>query len=145
MALVFALVALLLLVTGVYLLGNTLHVTLGKDGVSTTRRIYGFLVRNHRDRDELVDLQAAMLDHALGLLSPGGRLVFCTCSLLPDEGEAQVDAALARHPGLRVLPPAADWIEPGWRSSEGGLRLRPDYWPKAGGMDGFYIACLVKA
>lgn len=58
MALVFALVALLLLVTGVYLLGNTLHVTLGKDGVSTTRRIYGFPVRNHRDRDELVDLQA---------------------------------------------------------------------------------------
>ena len=91
---------------------------------------------------ELIDLQAAMLDHALGLLSPGGRLVFCTCSLLPDEGEAQVDAALARHPGLRVLPPAADWIEPGWRSSEGGLRLRPDFWSARGGMDGFYMALL---
>ncbi len=85
---------------------------------------------------------AQMIDHALTLLKPCGRLVFCTCSLLPDEGEAQVDAALARHPGLRVLPPAADWIEPGWRSSEGGLRLRPDFWSARGGMDGFYMALL---
>jgi hypothetical protein len=57
-ALVFALVALLMLVAGAYLLGNTLHVTLGRDGVSTTRRIYGIPLRKHRDRDDLVDLRA---------------------------------------------------------------------------------------
>ena len=91
---------------------------------------------------ELIDLQAAMLDHALSLLKPGGRLVFATCSLIPDEGECQVEEALSRHPGLRVLPPDAPWIEEPWRSAEGGLRLRPDYWADRGGMDGFYMALL---
>ncbi len=93
---------------------------------------------------ELIGMQAAMLDHALSLLKPGGRLVFCTCSLLPDEGECQVDEALARHTDLTVDRASLDLpgIEPGWITEEGGLRLRPDYWPERGGMDGFYIACL---
>ncbi|MFB9148329.1 RsmB/NOP family class I SAM-dependent RNA methyltransferase [Roseovarius ramblicola] len=96
---------------------------------------------------ELIGVQEAMLDHALSLVKPGGRLVFCTCSLLPDEGECQVDAALARHTGLTVDRAALDLpgIEPGWITGEDGLRLRPDYWPERGGMDGFYIACLRRA
>ncbi|SLN43417.1 RsmB/NOP family class I SAM-dependent RNA methyltransferase [Roseisalinus antarcticus] len=93
----------------------------------------------------LIDLQADLLSHALTLLKPGGRLVYCTCSLLPDEGEAQIDAALAADPGLAVDPlPDWPWIEADWRSSEGGLRLRPDFWGDSGGMDGFYIATLRK-
>ena len=98
------------------------------------------------DFGQLIALQAAMLDHALGLLAPGGRLVFCTCSLLPDEGEVQIDEALARHAGLRVDRSALErpGIEPAWITEEGGLRLRPDYWADRGGMDGFYIACLTK-
>ncbi|MGR3823345.1 MAG: RsmB/NOP family class I SAM-dependent RNA methyltransferase [Salipiger marinus] len=91
---------------------------------------------------DLIDLQARMLDHALSLLAPGGRLVFCTCSLLPDEGECQIEEALARHSGLEVLPAEVPGVEPGWRAPEGGLRLRPDYWPARGGMDGFYMAVL---
>jgi 16S rRNA (cytosine967-C5)-methyltransferase len=96
------------------------------------------------DFGTLMAMQAAMLDHALGLLKPGGRLVYCTCSLLPDEGEVQVDEALARHPGLRVDAAALDLpgIDPAWITQEGGLRLRPDLWADQGGMDGFYIACL---
>jgi len=90
----------------------------------------------------LFALQEALLDHALTLLTPGGRLVFCTCSLLPDEGEVQVEQALARHAGLKVVPPQATWVEDQWRSSEGGLRLRPDLWADRGGMDGFYMAVL---
>ncbi|MBY6004407.1 methyltransferase domain-containing protein [Salipiger bermudensis] len=93
---------------------------------------------------ELIGLQAAMIDHAIGLLAPGGRLVFCTCSLIPDEGECQVEEALARHPGLEVLRPEAEGLEDGWRSQEGGLRLRPDFWAERGGMDGFYMAVLRK-
>ncbi len=95
----------------------------------------------------LFDLQARMLDHAVTLLKPGGRMVFCTCSLLPDEGEVQVEEALARHPGLAVDRAALDLpgIDPAWITQEGGLRLRPDYWPDLGGMDGFYIACLRKS
>nr|MDA3857942.1 16S rRNA methyltransferase [Roseovarius sp.] len=96
------------------------------------------------DFGALIGLQAALIDHALGLLAPGGRLVFCTCSLLPDEGECQVDEALARHPGLVTDRDALErpGIDPDWITPEGGLRLRPDYWPDLGGMDGFYIACL---
>ena len=94
----------------------------------------------------LIQQQAGMIDHALTLLKSGGRLVFCTCSLLPDEGEVQIDEALERHTGLTVDRLALDiaGIDPDWRTSEGGLRLRPDYWADRGGMDGFYIAQLIK-
>ena len=89
----------------------------------------------------LVDLQARLFDRALGWLKPGGRLVYCTCSLLAEEGEAQLDAALARHEGLRVVAPEgqADWVTP-----QGGLRLRPDFWAEAGGMDGFFMVCVTR-
>ena len=92
----------------------------------------------------LMDLQARMIDHALTLLKPGGRLVFCTCSLLPDEGEVQVEEALERHPGLSVDRAALEQpgIDPAWVAEEGGLRLRPDLWAELGHMDGFYVACL---
>ena len=93
---------------------------------------------------ELVTLQRAMFDIALGFLKPGGRLVFCTCSLLPEEGEAQLAGALARHPGLTVRRPELAGIDPAWITPEGGLRLRPDYWADKGGMDGFFMACVVK-
>ncbi|TCO69623.1 RsmB/NOP family class I SAM-dependent RNA methyltransferase [Rhodovulum euryhalinum] len=92
----------------------------------------------------LFALQAQMIDRALAMLAAGGRLVYCTCSLLPEEGEAQVAAALARHHGLSAIPAEAPWIEPTWRTAHGALRLRPDFWPNRGGMDGFYIACLAK-
>jgi 16S rRNA (cytosine967-C5)-methyltransferase len=92
---------------------------------------------------ELTALQAALLDRALGWLKPGGRLVYCTCSLLPDEGEAQITAALARHAGLQVERPALAGIDPAWITPEGGLRLRPDYWAESGGMDGFFMARLI--
>ena len=94
----------------------------------------------------LFELQEHLIDRALGLLKPGGRLVYCTCSLLIDEGEEQLRDALARHPGLTVdrAALAQPGIEPDWVGVEGGLRLRPDYWADKGGMDGFYIACLVK-
>jgi 16S rRNA (cytosine967-C5)-methyltransferase len=92
----------------------------------------------------LIDLQARMIDHALTLLKPGGRMVFCTCSLLPDEGEVQVEEALERHPGLSVdaTALARPGLDPAWITEEGGLRLRPDMWPEHGHMDGFYVACL---
>ena len=95
---------------------------------------------------DLFALQSQMLDHAVHLLKPGGRLVYCTCSLLPDEGESQIEDLLARHSGLSVDRTALDieGVDPAWQTEEGGLRLRPDYWADKGGMDGFYIACIRK-
>ena len=95
--------------------------------------------------DALRRTQADILDRAAAFVKPGGRLVYCTCSLLPDEGEVQVEDALARHPGLvldgdALRLPGAD---PAWIGPE-GLRTRPDYWVSRGGIDGFFIACLRK-
>ncbi len=96
---------------------------------------------------DLIGMQAEFIDHAWSLLKPGGRMVFCTCSLLPDEGEVQVDEALERHGDMSVDNSGLSrpGIDPAWITSEGGLRLRPDYWADQGGMDGFYIALLRKA
>ena len=82
---------------------------------------------------ELVQLQRAMQRHAVGLLKPGGKLVFSTCSLEPDEGEEHLKFT---PDGLRLDPIAADelpdpqiWKEPGI------LRSLPQF-----GMDGFFAA-----
>lgn len=102
------------------------------------------LVRDGSGIAELTALQARLLDHALTLLRPGGRLVYATCSLLPVEGEDQLAAALARHPGLSTIPadPARLGIPPEWITPQGAIRTRPDFWADRGGLDGFFIACL---
>jgi len=100
------------------------------------------------DFPTLFSLQERMIDHALELLKPGGRLVFCTCSLLPDEGEIQLEDALARHPDLLQLDQAAlarNGIAESWHSPGGGLRLTPEFRAESGGMDGFFVAALRKA
>ena len=93
--------------------------------------------------NELFALQSDMIDTAVSLLKPGGRLVFCTCSLLFDEGERQAKTAMARH-GLTEIEPDLKGIEPEWRSRVGGLRLSPSYWADRGGMDGFFMIALRK-
>lgn len=102
-------------------------------------------IKDGSEIEGLVALQAEILDRALGWLKPGGRLVFCTCSLLPAEGEDQLTAALARHPDLSVERPTMDFVAPEWITADGGLRLRPDYWADKGGMDGFFMVKFVKA
>ena len=95
---------------------------------------------------ELFALQAQLLDRALGWLKPGGRLIFCTCSLLPDEGEVQIEEALERHSDLSLDLKSlkVEGVQPEW-INDVGLRLRPDYWPDLGGMDGFFVGALRKA
>jgi 16S rRNA (cytosine967-C5)-methyltransferase len=96
--------------------------------------------------EELTRLQMRLIDHAISLLAPGGRLVYCTCSLLPVEGEHQVTAAVKRHAGLSVIPADPETLggDADWASPEGGLRLRTDMWGARGGIDGFYMACLTR-
>ena len=101
-------------------------------------------VKDGSELPALTALQTALLDRALGWLKPGGRLVFSTCSLLPEEGEAQVAAALHRHPGLTVDFADLPGIDPAWRTPDNALRLRPDYWAEKGGLDGFFLARLRK-
>ena len=92
--------------------------------------------------DDLVKLQRAMLTRAVQLLSPSGTLVYCTCSLLREEGEDQIKWLLSQGDDLDLQTPGAAGLDPDWISPEGGVRLRPDYWSDIGGMDGFYMAGL---
>lgn len=101
-------------------------------------------VKDGSDLPALTALQRDLIDRALTWLKPGGRLVFSTCSLLPEEGEAQLAATLARHPGLTVERPHIPGVDPTWWTPDGALRLRPDYWAEKGGMDGFFLARLRK-
>ena len=78
-------------------------------------------------------IQARLLDLAAGLIRPGGRVIFVTCSLLDAEGADQADRFLAGHAGWRADMPALPAGSPrgaGWRLS-----------PWADGTDGFFIAC----
>ena len=77
--------------------------------------------------------QARLLDLAAGLLRPGGRLVYVTCSLLDAEGADQVARFLARHPGWRAERPLAHG-----RPRGAGARLTPLH----DGTDGFFVAHL---
>lgn len=88
----------------------------------------------------LVDLQARMLARSAQLVRPGGRLVFATCSLFPEEGEAHLETALKA--GLEPDPSALENlpVDPEWRTGPCGLRIRPDHWAERGGIDGFFMA-----
>jgi 16S rRNA (cytosine967-C5)-methyltransferase len=101
-------------------------------------------VKDGSELPSLTRLQSQLIDRALTWLKPGGRLVFSTCSLLPEEGETQLAAALARHPSLTVERLDLPGIDPGWWTAENALRLRPDFWADKGGMDGFFLARLRK-
>lgn len=84
----------------------------------------------------LVALQARLLDVAAGLVKPGGRLVYVTCSLLDAEGPHQVADFMARHGGWQ-----ADLLAlPGGRPRGDGVRLTPD----RDGTDGFFVARLIR-
>lgn len=93
---------------------------------------------------ELVPLQANILDSAARLTKPGGRLVYATCSLLPEENEDQVAAFLATHPEFSVKPVAEVWAESGWGPCPvDGPYLRLT--PARHNTDGFFAAVLVRA
>lgn len=86
-------------------------------------------------------VQAKMIDKALTLLKPGGLLVYCTCSLQPEEGEKQAAAALIRHPNLSRVAVTADEIG-GLQAitRAGDFRTHPAMLSAEGGLDGFFAA-----
>ena len=101
-------------------------------------------LKTQADLDALVALQARLLDHAATLLKPGGSLMYCTCSLEPEEGEQQVAAFLSRHAHFRRDPVRPDEL-PGLEqavSPDGDVRMLPHYLAEQGGVDGFYSARL---
>jgi len=107
-------------------------------------------LRRKDDTSTRVALQRRLLDRAARLVAPGGRLVYCTCSLEPEEGEAQVARLLEANRELSRLPiaPGEAGIDAGWITPAGDLRTLPCHLaspePGLSGLDGFYAARLGK-
>ncbi len=96
------------------------------------------------DIAKLAQVQARLLDAAARRVKPGGRLIYCVCSLEPEEGEAQAAGFLKRHPDFRIAP-----VKPGEGGSpeasatkDGWLRILPHH--IAGGTDGFFAVRFVR-
>jgi len=100
------------------------------------------------DIASLTAIQTRILDRALSLLKPGGLLVYCTCSLEPEEGEAQIGALLRRNPDIvrQRINPFELGLPAEAATPEGDLRLLPSFLPhedpRQRGLDGFFIARL---
>ncbi len=101
------------------------------------------------DLAALVALQTRLLERAIALTRPGGLIVFCTCSLEPEEGEDLITTALARDPRIRRKPiaPAEIGAEAAFVTPQGDLQTLPSGWPdrvepRLGGLDGFFAARL---
>jgi 16S rRNA (cytosine967-C5)-methyltransferase len=88
----------------------------------------------------LAGVQSRLLDSAARRVKPGGRLVYCVCSLEPEEGEAQTEAFLARTPGFAIAAaaPGEGGAPEASLRDDGTLRILPHH--REGGLDGFYIA-----
>jgi 16S rRNA (cytosine967-C5)-methyltransferase len=94
---------------------------------------------------KLAGVQTRLLDAAATRVAPGGRLVYCVCSLEPEEGESQIDAFLKRRPDFHLDPiEAGEGGAPeGATGAAGWLRILPHQ--IEGGLDGFFAARLVRA
>ncbi|HLZ76145.1 RsmB/NOP family class I SAM-dependent RNA methyltransferase [Phenylobacterium sp.] len=84
--------------------------------------------------------QDAVLDAGATYVKPGGRMVYVTCSVLPEEDEDRVAAFLARTPGFAPTPASADDKLTRYLTPDGFLRLSP----LTAGTDGFFVAVLEK-
>ena len=85
--------------------------------------------------------QDAVLDAGATFTKAGGRLVYVTCSVLPEEDEDRVAAFLTRTSGFAVTPATADPLLTPHLTADGFLRLTP----RSAGTDGFFVAVLEKA
>jgi 16S rRNA (cytosine967-C5)-methyltransferase len=96
-----------------------------------------------KDLTELVDLQARILDSAARLAKPGGRVIYATCSLLPEENDLQIEAFLASHPDFALVPVGEVWRDAfGKPCPEPGDMLHLT--PARNGTDGFFVAVLAR-
>jgi 16S rRNA (cytosine967-C5)-methyltransferase len=107
-------------------------------------------LKSEADIAVLVSLQQRLLDRAVAMLGVSGTLIYCVCSLEREECEAQIDALLARTPGLARVPiaPAEVFGQGEFVTAQGDLRTLPFYLadaePRWGGLDGFFAARLTR-
>ncbi len=103
-------------------------------------------LKHPEDVARLAVVQQNLLRAAIDILRPGGMLVYCTCSLEPEEGPQRVAALLRSGAPVERRPIGAEEIgaPPEWLTSDGDLRTLPCHLAEQDGIDGFYAVRLVK-
>jgi 16S rRNA (cytosine967-C5)-methyltransferase len=107
-------------------------------------------IKKTGDIAKLAALQTRMLDKAFELVKPGGTIVYCVCSIEPEEGEQQIANFLRRNPDAGRVPIVAAEIGgmSDFINAQGELRTLPSYLPhsepRLSGVDGFFAARLVR-
>jgi 16S rRNA (cytosine967-C5)-methyltransferase len=103
-------------------------------------------LKSPEDVARLSVVQDNLLRAAIDMLRPGGALVYCTCSLEPQEGVERIEALIDADASVKRLEVAPDEIgaQPQWITPEGDLRTLPCHFGEYDGIDGFYCARLVK-
>ena len=102
------------------------------------------------DLVQLISLQQRLLDHAVTLVKPGATMIYCVCSLEPEEGVDQINALLARNTGVARKPIAPEEVfgHAEFVTADGDLRTLPQYLPDPesqwSGLDGFFAARLTR-
>lgn len=111
-------------------------------GTGTWRRNPDTRWRNYGPSvEEIIPVQADILERVAGVVKPGGRLVYATCSLLPEENEQQIEKFLAGHPEYELADLQDVWPEGCKPPCEGKyMRLTP----KRHNTDGFFAAVLIR-
>jgi 16S rRNA (cytosine967-C5)-methyltransferase len=103
-------------------------------------------LKKSEDVEKLSNAQFGLLEAALEMVKPGGRVVFCTCSLQPEEGPELIEKILEAHSSFRldaVKPEEIGGLEE-LIVGEGTIRCLPCHLSELGGMDGFFIARLIR-
>jgi 16S rRNA (cytosine967-C5)-methyltransferase len=103
-------------------------------------------LKSQADIDRMVPVQNRLLAAAIEALAPGGLLVYCVCSLQPEEGPERIAALLASGAPVRRQPIRAEEVGglDAAITADGDLRTLPRHLAERGGMDGFYAARLVR-
>ncbi len=119
----------------------------------TFRKVTQPTVSDERFRSRRAAVQLRLLERALRLTRPGGRIVYSTCTLAPEENEAVVDTLLHRYPGeVRLLPARLPGLDAaagltGWlgRAFDPSLANTVRLWPHHNDTGGFFVAVLERA
>jgi 16S rRNA (cytosine967-C5)-methyltransferase len=99
-------------------------------------------LKSEADVERLTATQDRLLRRAVGLLKPGGILVYAVCSLQEEEGARRIEGLLAEITTLRRVPIDASEL-PGLADAvtkAGDVRTLPSMWSESGGLDGFFVA-----
>jgi 16S rRNA (cytosine967-C5)-methyltransferase len=103
-------------------------------------------LKNPDDVARLSVVQENLLRAAVNMLKPNGTLIYCTCSLEPEEGQLRVESLLRSGAPVRHQRISPDEINApaDWFTESGDLRTLPCHFSEYDGIDGFYAARLVK-